>query len=92
MTSEKLDFTNTFINFQFESNNFGKNPEDKYIWYQCVPTILKSGYNCYEIDKNNYTSLPNSTLTFVNKNIPRFLHKPIIFIDMIPSIQIHKKQ
>ena len=70
--------------------NFNNNPENKYIWYQCVPTVMRYGYNCYEIDKNNYIQKPNSTLTFVNKNIPRFLHRPIIFIDMLPDIKIHR--
>ncbi len=62
------------------------NDVEKYCFYQCIIDNFKDRVTCHSINKNNYTILDNSRLLTINKNIPKIIHKPILYFKMVPSI------
>ena len=65
--------------------------DDKYIYYQCFVDdkrkfcFYETCPNKQDISNNMITEVPRSLLVKINKNIPQFIHKAILYFYFIPK-------
>ena len=76
--------SNEDTNANYDLDDFRDLQDSNYIYYQCYVNN-KNRFCYFETSQNSVTQYPKSVLFKINKNIPIFLHKTILYFKYIPK-------